>query len=93
MLIGKAKCTNQTDALILGTREAVADDDGPPNDAVNTAFEDVWQAHADCGTGRLRKTNWLHWADTILSQGYGGIGRAEIKATASERESCRVESV
>ena len=58
MLISETESTNQADALILRTRVAVANHDGAPNDAVNTAFEDF--RCAQFGTGRLRKLYGSH---------------------------------
>ena len=51
MLVSEAESANQADALILGTREAVADHDGAADDAGDTAFEDF--RGAEFGAGRL----------------------------------------
>lgn len=58
MLISEAESANQADALILRTREAVANHNGAPNDAVYATFEDF--RRAQFGTGRLRKLYGPH---------------------------------
>lgn len=58
MLISEAESANQADALILRTREAVANYDSATNDAGETAFKDF--RRPQFGAGRLWKTYRPH---------------------------------
>ena len=58
--MGEAKGAEQTDAVILGGGEAVADDDGAADEGVDAGFEDVRSATRRRGAGRLREQDWLN---------------------------------
>lgn len=58
--MGESESAEQTDAVILGGREAVADDDGAADNSMDAGFEDVRSATRRRGTWRLRKPYWLH---------------------------------
>lgn len=61
MFIGETEGASEADALILGGGRAVPDHDGPPDDAVDAAFEDVGDsAGTHFGARRFRKANRLH---------------------------------
>lgn len=59
MTIGEAESTNQTDALIPWTGEAIANNEGAPYDAISATLEDLRHAHG--GAMRNRSRDWLGW--------------------------------
>jgi len=58
--VGEAKGAEQTDAVILGGGETVADDNGAADEGVDTGFEDVGSATRRRRAGRLREQDWLN---------------------------------
>lgn len=57
MLLGKAKGSNKAKALVLGTGEAISNDNGAAND-IEATFKNL--RHADGATGRLREPDGPH---------------------------------
>jgi len=64
--MGEAEGAKQTDAVIFGGEEAVADDDGAADEA---GLEEVGSGPGGGGAGRLRKLNWLHFSLASAEKG------------------------
>lgn len=63
ILFWEAKGANQSDTLILGSGETVADYDGASDKGVNSRFEDIRSTPPGGRARRLRKSNWSHRFD------------------------------
>lgn len=99
MLIGEAKGTNQSDALILRCGEAVADYDGASHERVNSRLEYVRSSSPGSRARRLRKLNSSHRLDfkrtrqnmnTVSVQEYGARIFSRKRTKNSDSCSARV---
>lgn len=54
----KAESSDQTETLILGAGEAISDYNGPPDDAVDPAVENL--RHAEWSIRRFRESDRSH---------------------------------
>lgn len=84
MVVGEAKGANQSEGLILGGGEAVADDDGASND--DAGIEDVGSGPGGGGARRLRELNWPHRFHSLIHSILQRIAHGKRKLEASSGE-------